>query len=280
MNMNSLLNYHVIYELLNSRSKESNKPFNWNEVAKMYDGMAKLEKEFTLNQINQIPLTKEDSVVDIGCGPGRLSVPLAKRAKSVTSVDAFDEMLKYCKINAKIENLNNIKFLKQDWNDKDATTNIGVHDVVVVSRTVALSDILRLNKIAKKYVVILSFANDISLREIQLDFLKGIIDIPQQTHPNNTRMFGYNIAFNMIYDMGANPSVVVVDDGFEKIFKSKDEAYEHLRFVGEIPKNKEDIYRQNVDRNLTQLNDGTYHLLRKTKTFVMWWKPEELKVDL
>ncbi|MFV0481938.1 MAG: class I SAM-dependent methyltransferase [Campylobacteraceae bacterium] len=275
--MNSLLNYKAIHDLIYKNVQNATN-FNWNNVAKMYDGMARLEREFTKNQINAMPITKEDTVVDIGCGPGRLSVPMAKRAKSVTSVDAFSDMLDFCRKNAKEEGVSNINFLQKDWKDEDALSVVGMHDIVVASRSVGLFDIIKLNKIARKYVVLLSFANAPSLREIQLDFLKDITEIPPFKQDENSRMFNYNLTFNMVYDLGANPSVVVVDDGFEKTYKTKEEAYEHLRFVGDIPKDKEEIYRRNVDNFLTCKSDGTFELLRKTKTYVLWWKSKELNV--
>ena len=116
----------------------------------MYDGMAKLEKNFTLNQVNAMILSKEDTVVDIGCGPGRLSIPIAQRVHSVTAVDVADEMLAKWKENANAGGVNNIKTLKANWNDENILEKIGNHDIAIASRSVGLSDLLKLNAIAKK----------------------------------------------------------------------------------------------------------------------------------
>ena len=98
--MNSFINWDALSKMCFIRPTED-APYDpavaWGKVATMYDGMAKLEKEFTLNQVNAMILSKEDSVVDIGCGSGRLSVPIAQRVKPVTSVDVADEMLAKCK---------------------------------------------------------------------------------------------------------------------------------------------------------------------------------------
>lgn len=253
---------------------------DWNTITEEYDGMAKLEKEFTQKQVDCMHITKEDTVVDIGCGPGRLSVPIAKKAKSVTSVDAFENMLARCHANAQKEGLTNVNPLHQSWLDDDAVEKIGQHDIVVASRSVGLSDLIKLSRLAKKYVYVLNFANAPSLREIQMDFLEGVADYahPFQKRPD-ARMFDYNVTFNMIYDMGANPSVVIVEDGFEAYYNSKEAAYEALRFVGKIAPEYEKRYRANVDRYLEVLDDGSVHLLRKTQTYVMWWKPCELQLS-
>ena len=277
--MNGLVNWAAIRR--NLFAPEGNAPkgkMDWNTITEMYDGMAKLEKAFTQKQVDCMNLSKEDTVVDIGCGPGRLTVPMAKKAKSVTCVDAYENMLNRCVKNAKDEGLDNVKPLFQSWRDADAVEKIGKHDIAVASRSVGMFDLIKLNQLATKYVFVMSFANAPSLREIQLDFLEGITDIHSPKSCPDARMFDYNVTFNMVYDMGANPSVVVLDDGFERFYSSKEEAYEDLRFIGTILPEHEERYRTNIDRYLDVLDDGRVHLLRKTQTYVMWWKPCDIKL--
>jgi len=271
--MNGLINWEVLHRRnMQSNMDEDTQQKCWDSHAIMYDGMAKLEKKFTQNQVEQLLLSADDSVVDIGCGPGRLSVPVAKKVKRVTSVDISDEMLAKCMENAKSEGVNNITPLKLNWLSEGAVEKIGQHDIVIASRSVGFSDILKINSLAKKYVFLLGWANAPSLREIQLDFLDGIV---QERRPQDpyAHMFGYNIIFNIVYDMGANPNVVVVEDGFERDYDSKEQAYADLRFVGDILPEFEEQYRSNIDRYLIPKPGGGLKLLRKTKTFVLWWQP-------
>jgi len=275
--MKGLVNWELLrrsHFVIPSDSKTSG--VDWNTITEMYDGMAKLEKVFTQKQVDAMCLSKDDTVVDIGCGPGRLTVPMAQKAKSVTCVNAYEKMLERCMHNATHAGLENVKPLFQNWLDEDAVEKIGKHDIAVASRSVGMFDLLKLNQLATKYVFVMSFANAPSLREIQLDFLEGITDVPPLKARPDDRLFDYNLTFNMIYDMGANPSVVVLDDGFEAYYTSREEAYEALRFVGEILPKHEKRYRANVDRYLDVLEDGRVHLLRQTKTYVMWWKPCEI----
>jgi SAM-dependent methyltransferase len=280
MTMNGLINWEVLQQhrqMPFANMDEDSQKKRWGSFAGMYDGMAKLEKNFTKNQVEQMLLSAEDSVVDIGCGPGRLSVPVAKKVKRVTALDVSEEMLAKCMENARSEGVDNITPLMSNWLSDDAVENVGKHDIAIASRSVGFSDIVKINAIARKYVYILGWANAPSLREIQLDFLAGIAPekVPQDPY---ARMFGYNIMFNMVYDMGANPNIVVVDDGFERDYVSREEAYAELRFVGEILPEFEEQYRRNIDRYLLPKQDGGFKLLRKTKTFVMWWRPEEMMI--
>lgn len=247
----------------------------WGSFAGMYDGMAKLEREFTQKQVDQMPLSAADSVIDIGCGPGRLSVPVAKKVKSVTALDVSEAMLTKCMENARREGVRNITPMRANWLAKDAVETVGNYDIAIASRSVGFGDLAKINQIARKYVIILGWANAPSLREIQLDFLAGIA-AEKMPHDPDARMFGYNMMFNMVYDMGANPNIVVVEDGFERDYTSREQAYADLRFVGEIGPEFEEQYRRNVDRYLTPKPEGGFKLLRQTKTFVLWWRPDEV----
>lgn len=278
--MKGLVNWEAIQHIRMAgppKADEAQQKRMWGSAANMYDGMARLEKKYTKNQIEQMKLGPDDTVLDIGCGPGRLTVPIARKVKSVTAVDISTEMIEKCMKNAESEGVHNIKPLQLNWFEDDAEKKAGKHDIVIASRSPGLSDLIKLNNIARKYVYLLCWANAPSLREIQLSFLEGITDIKTPEGAND-RMFGYNITFNMIYDLGLDPNVVIVEDGFERDYESKEQAYEDLRFVGDIQEKYEEQYRRNVDKYLTAKQDGGFKLLRKTKTFVMWWEPKQLEI--
>ncbi len=114
-----------------------------------------------------------------------------------------------------------------------------------------------------------------------MDLLAGIDERASKRPPfinENPRMFGYNVTFNMLYDLGANVNVRIFDTIYEKSFMSKDEAYEFLKFVGEIPKEKEKIYRKNVDKWLVK-DKGGVKFYRTTKSYAMWYDVSEVKFE-
>lgn len=55
-----------------------------------------------------------NSAIDFGCGVGRLAIPLAKFADSVTAVDVSDSMLEEAKRNCKSRSIGNVKLVKAD----------------------------------------------------------------------------------------------------------------------------------------------------------------------
>jgi SAM-dependent methyltransferase len=277
--LKGLVNWEMIRDLAMPaplQDKNSDAISMWDRSAYMYDKMAKLEREYTENQINTLILDSNDSVLDVGCGPGRIAVPVAKRAARVTALDASAKMLEYCMKNAKQQGLSNITPKQIDWNTAKVGVDVEKHDVVIASRSVGLRDIIKLNSAANKYVFILSFAQRPSLKEVQMDLFKGITQENIKFHSN--RMFGYNIVFNILYDLGIDPNVRIVKDGFTKDYATYEEAYDDLRTLGEVKPEQESLFRDNVNKYLTKNHDGSVTFRRETKTYIMWWEPQDLSV--
>jgi len=68
-----------------------------------------------------------ETAIDIGAGTGRWTIPLAKRIKSVTSIEPTSGMAEMLKENLKNALLRNVEILAQTW--EDATPSM--HDIVV-----------------------------------------------------------------------------------------------------------------------------------------------------
>jgi len=58
--------------------------------------------------------TKNDVVIDLYCGVGSISLYIAKYVKSVLGIEIVEDAIKDAKENAKINNINNVKFLCGD----------------------------------------------------------------------------------------------------------------------------------------------------------------------
>ncbi|WP_314989504.1 class I SAM-dependent methyltransferase [uncultured Campylobacter sp.] len=279
--MQGLVNYQAIFERAFASTLQKVKGgqksgVDWDTVANMYNEMTSMEADSTLNLLSLLPLSKEDSVLDVGCGPARLSVPLAKKVKSVSALDPFAKMLEYARQNAKQAGVDNINFIQKSWSDEEAVKDLPKHDIVIASRSLGLFDIKKLCKFAKKYVVMTSFLVDHpSLKTFWQDFLEDIKE-NEEEHGLNDRNFSYNLIFNIVYDMGANPNLRIVDTVYEKDFASLEEAFSYFRFVGEIAPQKEEIYKRNVEKYLTKTNDG-YKFKRATKSYLIWWDVREIK---
>jgi SAM-dependent methyltransferase len=69
------------------------------------------------------------TVVDVGCGPGRYTLPLAKRAASVVAVEPSAQMVGYLQQNLAAAGIANVAVVERSWQEADVPTA----DVVLCS---------------------------------------------------------------------------------------------------------------------------------------------------
>ncbi len=281
--MKPLINWEEIQKITSPAMRHMSKKDNAFEknFASFYNKMASMEKLHTLNQVNALPLQSDDTLLDMGCGPGRLSIPLAQRVKSVTALDISEEVLKYCKINADEAGLTNLATKKLDFKDAVAGSDIEEHDVVVCSRSVGLWNLKKLSTFAKRLTAIITFANAPTIPQLLSNIFKDTVPVKGERPPftgyGKDRRTNYNVLFNIAYDLGYEPNINIVKDGFTKDYISRKEAYEDIITLGKVDENKMDVYKKNLDKYLIINSDGSVTFFIETRTCVMWWEKQSRK---
>lgn len=89
--------------------------------------------------ISRMNLSGDEVVLDIGCGPGTLAIPLAKKVKEVIAIDFSAQMLEELKAYALREGITNIKTYHIGW--EDDWNHVPQSDIVVASRSMEVPDI-------------------------------------------------------------------------------------------------------------------------------------------
>lgn len=99
---------------------KSNDQLFW-EFYKLFDKSLYLDELRTKRDIeficNNLPVDRYKTILDLGCGSGRISIPLSKVGYKVTGVDFDKEAIKEAK--GKVKNNKNLKFLNSDYRDLD-----------------------------------------------------------------------------------------------------------------------------------------------------------------
>lgn len=272
--MKPLINWEVLLERQQPAQRAPRPDHNWDDSAAMYNLMAEMERSYTEAYLEHVDVSPDDTVLDIGCGPGRISCLMAKRAKQVTAIDAFPAMLGLCRSNADAQGCHNVDTRLLDWHDVHVDEQLEQHDIVIASRSVGMYDLYKLNAFAKKYAVVIAWANDDSIPHILNELFVG-------TRPSESlmptmsrdRRFGYNIVWNQVYDMGANPNIRIVKDGFRKTFADDTSANAYLRQLRPFDDAYFPVFQRNLEPLLTRHADGQVTFCRETTTFVLWWQP-------
>ena len=88
------------------------------KFAEDYSEMAKYNNyEYgrkTVEALSEI-LDKDFEVLEIGAGPGTLTIPLAKKVKKVVAIESSETAVDYLKRNIKESQVGNIEIMKKNW---------------------------------------------------------------------------------------------------------------------------------------------------------------------
>ncbi|MFR8039025.1 MAG: class I SAM-dependent methyltransferase [Anaerovoracaceae bacterium] len=286
--MDGIVNWRTFEKMTNwAVSKSDEDARRWDAGADGWQKRIDFEKKFSQAQVDALTrITKEDTVLDACCGTGRLTLPLARKAKHVYSVDAGERMLAHCRENVKKEGLDNVTIKRiANWHTCDPGKEIPVADIAVACISPTQADILKFSKCARKYCYSLSFTKQ-PYRFVMAELFDGVNPVWEKirkegrtkTDPAQARMLGLNVPFNLLYDAGANPEVSYVDGGWEHEAETRETLYEYLAGFGEVPQEKWERFTRNCDIRIEKTSEGTYRYFAPTQMYVLGWDPNQLSI--
>jgi SAM-dependent methyltransferase len=152
------IDWALLWKKANSRKKlQRKKSTDWDQKAESF-ATRTAHSVYTKKFIKLLRPQKDWTVLDIGCGPGTLALPLARQVKQLTALDFSAAMLDILKKKAAQSQLNNISCHQLAWEDNWEKHNIAPHHVAIASRSMAVADLkaslLRLNSFATRLVCI------------------------------------------------------------------------------------------------------------------------------
>ncbi len=219
--------------------------------------------------VSKIKIEKEDTVLDIGCGNGVITIPLAIKAKSVTALDISTKMLEILQEKMLEQKLSNIKIINKDIGDV-RVENLGYHDVVVASRSLnGIADIKpeleKINKIARKFVYITLWGVDNRQLEKEMAELLGR---ESYQYPD------YNIVCEILQEMKIQVNVEPLKSNTRNYYSSMEDAVSRIKWrIGDLNDDEELIIKEKLEKTLTKNPDGSLSYLRSNSKWVLiWWE--------
>jgi len=203
--------------------------------------------------IARLPLEPGMTVLDMGSGPGSVALPLSAKVGKVTAVDFSPEMLAVLEERLREQGIDNIRAVEGSWTDDWSALGIGVHDLVIASRSLAVDDLKsaleKLDSHAAKAVVIAERVGpgpfDPALFEaVGRRFVAG---------PD------YIYTVNILYQMGIRASVDFIRAGGPRRYESRQAAVESSAWMlGDLSGDEEARLRAYFDRRLRRRPDGSW----------------------
>ncbi len=280
----SIINWREIEKLTGwARMASDEDAEHWDIGAAGWQRRIGFEQKFSQAQADALTkITSEDTVLDACCGTGRLTLPLAKKAKHVYSVDAGKQMLEYCSENVRSAGFENVTVKNiGNWHKCEPGREIPVVDVAVACISPAQADIIKFSRCARKYCYFLSFTGE-PYRFFMAELFQGVHDqwgrMMQQRKPEGRQKSGIDVPFNVLYQYGANPTVDYVDGGWEYEADTAEEVYRYLAGFShdDVPEDKWEIFRSNCDKRMEKTPEGRYRYFAKTQMYVLGWDPSEI----
>lgn len=227
-----------------------------------------MKDDYPQELISKIKIETGDTVLDIGCGNGVITIPLAIKARSITALDISARMLDILKEKAVAGNLSNIKFINKGIEDVEAD-EIGYHDVVVASRSLnGIPDIQpeleKINKIARKYVYMTLWGVDNRKFESEMAELLGR---ESYQHPD------YTIVYNLLCEMGVRANVEFMKSNTRNYYSNMREALDRIQWrIGDLDEDEEFLIKEHLSKTLTKHPDGSFSYSRNDSKWVLiWW---------
>ena len=222
--------------------------------------------------LDLIPLTASSTVLDIGCGPGTLAIPIASRVKSVTAVDYSSGMLSTLKDLASQAGVRNIRTVQASWEDDWQSRDIEQHDITLASRSLAVADLRdalqRLNRYASSFVFI-------------VDRISPAPFDPEAFAAVGRSFDGgpdYIYVLNTLYAMGIHANVRIISLERETWFADLDDAMKSYGWmIKNMSASEESALRRHLKTKCRPADNGRIIIERgfTPQWACIWWSKTE-----
>lgn len=178
----------------------------WDSVADEYvynDTVTFLNNAFLQLIQEKVPLNKDMSVLDIGCGAGAYGVALSEKVGKVVGTDFSPKMLDVGRRYVAEHHIPNIEFVERDWWSCAGSEFEGKYDLVFAHTTPAIADygsFIKMIRASKGYCVLCKPARRTD--EVS-DVIRSMVGLKEGYGSDNSIAY----AFDTIWAMGGNPEI-------------------------------------------------------------------------
>lgn len=253
--------------------QKTDKNKDWDKAAPHFHKRAKKDDYHDL-LFSKLILNENDSLLDLGCGEGSITLPIAKQVRKVTGVDSSTKMLELLNQRAQEQNIKNIDTILKSLEDI-SYEEIGDYDVVLASRSlngiIPIEETLKtINEIANKYVFITLFGPE--NWKIEKEFNEYI-------GKENKPFPEYNYMFNILYNMGIYANIERLDIKAYREYSSIEEAMDNGKFRLDLLNDDEKAQLRKYLNEILKKDSETgklYNEKDKADWILIWWKSSYL----
>lgn len=262
----------ALAQVWNSRSDRFSRSMSGEKKARRREDVTQL--------LDQAGFSAEGALVlDIGCGPGTLSIPLARSGATVTALDISSGMLERLQTTATEEDLD-ITTRECSWwtADIDALGYRKKFDLVIASMTPGVRDVITFNRMracSKQYCYYSNFIQRDADRMHQEIYANILGEKPRL----NAHGPGFLYPFMYLYTLGYQPLVTIRQHAREGEHPWEEDAQKAIDFLGSTRHFTEDVKARIRELYQSAASEGKYHHQAATFTGMMVWLENQKSGD-
>lgn len=220
-------------------------------------------------RVSLLPLSGTDTVLDIGCGPGVLAIPMAKRVSSVTALDSSAAMLERLALHCREEKLANITPVHSRWEDTDEEA-LGMYDYITASYCLFMPDIeaaiIKMDRMARKKVFLYWFCGTTGWEKPAHELMPLINGKTAYEAPKSDLIYG------VLSQLGISPEITRMDKyRFDKDFADRESAMTHVRNqLGVVGSEYDSLTSAYIDRNYITIGEGLRYVDTTDFVCISW----------
>ncbi|KAF1077230.1 class I SAM-dependent methyltransferase [Methanogenium sp. MK-MG] len=225
-----------------------------------------------------LALTPESRVLDVGAGPGAITIPIARRVSHVTAVEPSEGMFAVLKENLRDEEIENADCIQKRWEDVDVAKDLsGPYNLVFASFSLDVHDmkaaITKMCEASSQYVYIYWFAGEASWEKMAKDLWPKLHGTAYEVSPKS------DIIFSILYQMGIYPHVEHFVYEHIYRFSTEEEAIEYFRPRHLVTtEEQEELLREYIMQSLEHDGD-TVTVPGHSHRMKIWWDVNDFPAD-
>ncbi|XPV77018.1 MAG: class I SAM-dependent methyltransferase [Desulfovibrio sp.] len=250
--------------------RKAQEPSYWEKRAKRFSTINNGAEGRAQALMDIIGVTDQTSIIDIGCGPGNLAVPLAQNVGTVTALDPAKAMLEKLVCKAEECNVTNITTINKGWEDAVLDGDIVSHDIVLSSYALIMKDISKalaaMNDTAAQTVCLFWFAG----RE-NFGYARAWKEMYGEDYVGGP---DHILLLNVLNELGIYPNVTILPQVVEITYKDFDDAVAcYAQDLYATTEEHMDIIRKTLTEELDM--SGEYPVNRRNvRSAMIWWNKE------
>jgi SAM-dependent methyltransferase len=252
---------------------------HWEDIreARRYAEEADAEYQKRIHdELAILPLTPQSRILDIGAGPGPLSLPLAKKAAHVMAIEPATGMVTVLAERIEKAGLSNVSWVQKRWEDIDPDIDLSPpYDLVIASFSLVMDDIQaaieKVHHVVQGSVYLFDFIDGPLWEQLACDIWSDLHGEPYSPGPKA------DCLWNVLYQMGIYANVLVRPIWKSYRFVDVTEAAEFFsrRFGADEDSQKETLKRYLSGKNMA--GNGSFYLRGEAYYATIWYEyPQRL----